>query len=87
MAFPLSQELTMSFALKIIMMTEEGKVFLSPYEERKLRDVATITIVILIDLIDYYLHANMVTNLAKTLRCFYIWLASVYLRKAHHYAS
>jgi hypothetical protein len=63
MALPVSQDLTVSFALKIILMTEQGKVLLSPYEERKLRDIAKITIVILIDLINIYLHANNLSNL------------------------
>jgi hypothetical protein len=63
MALPVSQDLTVSFALKMIVMTEQGKVFLSPYEERKLRDIAKITIVILIDLINIYLHANNLSNL------------------------
>lgn len=57
----------MSFALKIMTVTEEAKVFLSPYEERKLHDIAKKkkkTIVILIDLVVSSLHAYMVNDLA-----------------------
>lgn len=54
----------MSFALKIMTMTEEAKVLLSPYEERKLRDIAKKVIVILIGLVVSSLHANVVNDLA-----------------------